>query len=66
MDSKELIEIIEDCENRPNAQLIEVNTLLQNEFEETKKMILQLTEHLDKLEECYNRVNEEIKKRGGQ
>jgi predicted nuclease with TOPRIM domain len=66
MDNTEIIDVIEDCENRPNAQLIEVSTLLQSEFEETKKMILQLTEHLDKLEECYNRVNGEIKKRGGQ
>jgi hypothetical protein len=65
VDNEKIIKVIEDCENSPNADLIKVRDLLVDEFEETKRMLLQLSEHLDKLEECYNKVEGEIKKRTG-
>jgi hypothetical protein len=65
MDKANLINIIENCESKPNADLTAVLELLGNEFEETKSLLLKLSEHLDKVEESYNKVNEELKKRKG-
>ena len=36
---------------------------LQNDFEETKKLIIKLTRHLDGTESVYNKLLKEYKKR---
>ena len=52
----ELNEIIADLKNRGNNDLIKVMDFLNEDFEETKEMILNLTKHLDNTEELYNKV----------
>ena len=63
MESKKLIEIAEDVENKSNHDLTTVANELYEEFESTKQLIVDLTRHLDGVESLYNKVNKEIKKR---
>ena len=63
MESKKLIEIAEDVENKSNNDLLIVANELYEEFESTKQLIIDLTRHLDGVESLYNKVNKEIKKR---
>jgi len=63
MESKKLIEIAEDVENKSNNDLMTVANELYEEFESTKQLIIDLTRHLDGVESLYNNVNKEIKKR---
>jgi len=59
----ELNEIISDLKNRGNNDLIKVMDFLNEDFEETKEMILNLTKHLDNTEELYNKVLNEHESR---
>jgi hypothetical protein len=63
MESKKLLEIAEDVENKSNNDLMAVANELYEEFESTKQLIVDLTRHLDGVESLYNKVNKEIKKR---
>lgn len=63
MERDKIIEIANDCENKPNKDLISARDVLIDEFEKTKQLIIDLTRHLDAVEGLYNKVNDEIKKR---
>lgn len=63
MESKSLIEIATNVEEKSNNDLLIVANELYDEFEKTKELIIDLTRHLDGIEELYNRVNKEIEKR---
>lgn len=63
MDINSLNEIIENYENKPNKDLLSVRTILIEEFDKTKELIISLTRHLDNIEEKYNIINNEIGKR---
>jgi len=63
MDINSLNEIIENYENKPNKDLLSVRTILVEEFDKTKELIISLTRHLDNIEEKYNIINNEIGKR---
>lgn len=61
---EEVTEIISDITNRSNKDLVQVMDYLSQDFEETKNMIIDLTKHLDNIENLYNSVLKEYKKRG--
>ena len=63
MESQKLIEIANDVENKSNKDLMIVADELNEEFEKTKELIIDLTRHLDGVENLYNKVNKEIEKR---
>jgi hypothetical protein len=63
MDKKKLIEIIENIEDKSNNDLLIAQKELYDEFNKTKELIIDLTRHLDGVEELYNNVNDEIGKR---
>jgi hypothetical protein len=63
MESQKLIEIANDVENKSNKDLMIVADELSEEFERTKELIIDLTRHLDGVENLYNKVNKEIEKR---
>lgn len=63
MNKDKIIEIANDSENKPNKDLISARDILMTEFEKTKELIIDLTRHLDAVEDLYNKVNNEIKKR---
>lgn len=58
-----LIEIIKDYKNRPNKDLEKVLELLNEDFELTKKNVVDLTKHLDKIEILYNTIYKEYASR---
>lgn len=63
MDNEKIKQIIMEYQSRPNKDLIEVLDFLQNDFEETKKLIIKLTNHLDGTESIYNKILKEYKNR---
>lgn len=63
MEKDKLIEIVTDVQNKSNKDLFSALTLLNDEFEKTKSLIVDLTRHLDLVEEHYNLINKEIEKR---
>lgn len=65
MDIKKIIEIVSDVENKPNKDLTLAENILYDEFEKTKLLIIELTEHLEKVEESYLIITKEIQRRTG-
>lgn len=63
MEKKDVLEIANDCENKPNKDLLSARDLLIEEFEKTKELVISLTRHMDAVENIYNKINNEIKKR---
>lgn len=63
MEKDKLLEILNDIENKSNSDLFFAIDELSQEFENTKSLLIDLTKHLDGIEEFYNKVNKEIEKR---
>jgi predicted RND superfamily exporter protein len=63
MDKDQIIEIAKDVKNKSNKDLVEARDTLLTEFENTKKLVIDLTRHLEAIEEYYNIINKEIEKR---
>jgi hypothetical protein len=63
MDKDRLIEIADDVQNKSNKDLFSALEELEKEFENTKDLIINLTRHLESVEELYIKVNDEIGKR---
>ena len=63
MDKEKIIEITQDVENKSNKDLLTVESELYDEFNKTRELILDLTNHLDSIETLYNKVNQELEKR---
>ena len=63
MEKEKIKEIVENVTNKPNKVLIECRDSLLDEFEKTKELIVNLTRHLEAIEEYYNVINNEISKR---
>lgn len=58
-----LVEIVKDYKNRSNKDLVLVMEKINSEFEETKKIVINLSKHLDRLEKTYNDILIEYKHR---
>jgi len=63
MDVKDIENIVKNTKDQPNAKLVESRDLLLKEFDKTKKLIIELTRHLDSVEASYDIINKEIGKR---
>lgn len=63
MDQEKLKKIILESDSRPNSDLVKAMDFLQEDFEETKKTLIKLTRHLDGVENLYNKLLKEYKKR---
>jgi len=61
--SEKVLKIIGDIKNSSNKDLTLVMDTIQEDFEFTKKIVLDSTHHLDKLELTYNTVLKEYQKR---
>lgn len=62
-DTEKAIEIIKDYKSKPNKDLVFVMDLIKQDFELTKKTLIKLTEHLDKLETTYDVILKEYNNR---
>lgn len=63
MDINKLKDVIENCEHKSNKDLFDAKNELKTEFDKTKKLIIDLTYHMENLEEMYIKINDEIEKR---
>ena len=62
--SQKIKSIITDYKNKSNSDLKFALTNLSEDFEETKKLLIKLSSHLDSTEKIYNDIFKELKKRG--
>lgn len=60
MDNKTLTEIYSNAKDKSNKTLFEARDFLIEEHEKTKQLIIDLTRHLDTVEEYYEGINKEI------
>jgi len=63
MDKDKIYEISKNVKDKSNKDLIECRDELLNEFNKTKELIIDLTRHLDAVQEHYENINNEIGKR---
>jgi hypothetical protein len=63
MEKSKVIEISNDVQNKSNKDLSNALEFLNDEFNKTKTLIIDLTRHLDTVEALYNKINDEIKNR---
>lgn len=63
MDKDKLIDIIGHVKDKSNKDLMDARTELKEEFEKTKQLIIDLTRHMEAVEDNYNIVNNEVGKR---
>ena len=63
MEKEKILNIVNDVENKSNKDLQETLLFLSEEFEKSKNLAIELTRHMDSIEDIYNKVNNEIKKR---
>lgn len=59
MEIEKINDIIKSYKDKPNKQLSEVLEILGDEFNKTKELIVNLTNHLEIIENEYNKINEE-------
>jgi hypothetical protein len=60
MEKDKIIEIVKNVKDKSNKDLIETRDTLMDEYEKTKTLIIELTTHLEIVENYYNSVNNEI------
>jgi hypothetical protein len=66
IDIDKVKDIVADIKSKPNKDLTKVMDFLLEDFDETKKLIVDLTYHLDNIENLYNKVLKEYQSRNGQ
>ena len=63
MEKEKLIEIVNDAENKSNKDLDNAEVFLFDEHEKAKALIIDLTRHMESIEEMHAKVTKEINKR---
>lgn len=63
MEKNRIIEIINDIKDKPNKDLLECEFILFEEYEKTKEIVIELTKHMDIIEEMHYKIISEIEKR---
>jgi hypothetical protein len=61
--AEKVVKIVKDYKNESNKNLKFAMDFINSDFENTKQNIIELTKHLDKLENTYNVLLSEYKKR---
>jgi hypothetical protein len=63
MNINKINEVVNDVENKSNKDLIDAIHLLSEEFEKTKDLIIDLTNHMDSVQIMYEKIDKELNKR---
>lgn len=63
MDKEQVLKIVNEAQNKSNKDLFEAEDFLYNEYEKTKLLVIDLTRHMDAIEELHERVTKEIENR---
>lgn len=62
-ESIKVVQIIKECKNSSNKDLVYAMNFIKEDFETTKESLIKLTHHLDKLESSYNLLLKEYQER---
>tara|TARA_R100001163_G_scaffold61586_1_gene51704 strand:+ start:174 stop:362 length:189 start_codon:yes stop_codon:yes gene_type:complete len=57
------MEFFKEYKDKPTKELIDVMKVLKEEFDKTKTLIVDLTNHLESIERKFNLLDKEIDKR---
>ena len=60
MEKIRIIEIINDIKDKPNKELLECEFILFEEYEKTKEIVIELTKHMDTIEEMCSVIKRAI------
>ncbi len=63
MDKKKIIEVLNDVENKSNKDILESIKSLEEEFDKTKELIINLTRHLETVHSLHSKASDELTKR---
>lgn len=63
MEKEKLLDIIENAKDKSNRDLMDAESFLFEEHEKTKSLIIELTRHMDGIEELHSKVLKEIENR---
>jgi hypothetical protein len=63
MEKERLLDIIENVKDKSNKDLIDAEGFLFSEHEKTKELIIELTRHMDGVEELHSKIINEIENR---
>lgn len=63
MEKDKFLDIINNLGDKSNKDLIDVETFLFEEYEKTKGMVINLTKHMEAIEELHAKIVDEIEKR---
>jgi prefoldin subunit 5 len=63
MEKEKVLSIIKEYKNSSNNELKFAMDVIQQDFETTKKALLEMTYHLDKLEKTYDTILKEYQNR---
>lgn len=63
MEKDRFLDIINNVGNKSNKDLIDVESFLFEEYEKSKVMVINLTKHMEAIEEVHAKIVEEIEKR---
>jgi len=63
MKKEDIVEIVKNVKEKPNKTLLEAKSLLSEEFNKTKDLIIELTRHLEYVESSYISIDDELLKR---
>lgn len=65
MDKNKIIDVYNNVKDKSNKDLFEARDILFDEHEKTKNLIVELTRHLEVVEDYYETINKEIGNRVG-
>ncbi len=57
------MEFFKEYKEKPSKEILDVMKVLKSEFDKTKNIIVDLTNHLESLERKFNLLDKEIDKR---
>lgn len=60
------MEFFKEYKNKPNKDIIDVMTILKEDFNKSKDLIIKLTLHIEDTEKKFNLLESELKKRKAQ
>lgn len=63
LNNTELNDIIKNYESKSNKDLVKALDVLKEDFDKTKNTIINLTYHLDMVEDLYNKLSNELERR---
>jgi hypothetical protein len=63
MTQEKIYEVVKNVQDKPNKDLMACLSYLSEEYEKTKELIIDLTNHMDNVEDMYNIINKELSKR---